>query len=232
MNATWPPTVPPQPPLLPFPIEPPVPPAIPSPLLPPLPPSMPPPRPPAPLGGYASAHFNFELPLSEWPDWTTGLTSPENGEALGGTPYGLHRQKGSTQSPDTGPTSGHGGFGYYYYAEASAPRLPGDVFELSYDGSICDDIGHVARIAFYYHMRGEDMGRLQVVTPAGNVVWEAAGHLGVAWKFAATVDVYASSFTFRVIRGSGWHSDVAVDDVSVWWPSVSESLFICSEYNE
>ena len=52
----------------------------------------------------------------------------------------------------TGPSSGFGGSGSYLFAEVSSPRQPGDIFEVTYDGSVCfGDL--VSAVEFYYHMR-------------------------------------------------------------------------------
>ena len=46
-------------------------------------------------------------------------------------------REGSTWSANTGPSAGVGGSGPYVYAEASSPRVQGDLFTLAYDGSRC-----------------------------------------------------------------------------------------------
>ena len=66
----------------------------------------------------------FDFASTSSPGWSTGGGNP---------PYAFTWHSGSTDSSDTGPSSGYGGSGNYYYAEVSSPRSPGDVFELAYD---------------------------------------------------------------------------------------------------
>ena len=70
---------------------------------------------------------------------------------------------GGTPSAGTGPDTGDDGVANrYYYAEASAPRATGDVFELHYDGSACGGSSIVRELSFAYHMYGATMGSLRV----------------------------------------------------------------------
>jgi hypothetical protein len=95
------------------------------------PPSAPPSPPAAP-----GALFTFDTDPGA--GWSTGPTDAATGQALSAVaPYGFNWRTGATPSSGTGPGSGVGGAGRYYYAEASDPRVPGDVFELQYDGSAC-----------------------------------------------------------------------------------------------
>eukprot|EP00964_Phaeocystis_antarctica_P049959 scaffold28947_cov30-Phaeocystis_antarctica.AAC.1 len=55
--------------------------------------------------------------------------------------YVFTKNEGQTSSHATGPSAGVGGSGSYLYAETSSPRVQGDLFTLSYDGSACSDIG-------------------------------------------------------------------------------------------
>ena len=92
-----------------LPLPPSLPPAAPTS---PMPPSMPPPPAP-PLGPPGSAHHSFRFETAVTPGWSTGGGNP---------PYTFSRRSGSTPSSATGPASGFGGTGYYYYAETSSPR--------------------------------------------------------------------------------------------------------------
>ena len=135
-------------------ISPSPPPSSPSP---PMPPMLPPqvPLPPA----APALTFTFDAGLE--PGWTS---------------RGWIRRSGRTPSYSTGPSSGHGGRGYYYYTEASGRS--GRIDELSYDGSVCSAQGQqVARVNFFYHMSGRYMGRLSIVAN-GQEVWARSGDQG------------------------------------------------------
>ena len=84
---------------------------------------MPPSSPPfAPM-----VSFSFDFSSANTPGWSnTIMGSLENGT------YALTRTSSGTPSPSTGPFEGPGGPGsFYYYAEASAPRVEGDRFEVT-----------------------------------------------------------------------------------------------------
>ena len=98
--------------------------------------AVPPPQP--------TATFDFNSTTS--PGWSTGGGDP---------PFAFTKKEGRTPSGGTGPSAGVGGSGSYFYAEASGPRVQGDLFTLTYDGSACSDIGFdVSSVAFHYHMYG------------------------------------------------------------------------------
>jgi len=130
--------------------------------------------------------FSFDTDSSS--GWTTGD---------GGT-YPMTRGSGSTPSSSTGPSAGVWGSGYYYYAEVSSPRAEGDIFTLSYDGTVCIASGLV--VAFHYHMYGNEMGMLSVVNGLDATVWSQSGNQGNAWA-AASADVYTDLFRFEYVRG-------------------------------
>ena len=108
-----------------------------------------------------------------------------------------------------------GGSGSYVYAEASFPRVQGDLFTLTYDGSACSNTGlGVSTVSFHYHMYGASMGELRMTNAAGQVLWSLSGDQGISWQ-AATVEVYSPSFAFEYARGDGYQGDAAVALVSV-----------------
>ena len=151
-----------------------------------------------------SIAFDFSSATS--PGWSTGGGDP---------PYAFIRKEGRTPSSNTGPSAGVDGSGFYYYAEASSPRVQGDLFTLAYDGSACSDTGmSVSTVTFRYHMYGSDMGELRVINAAGEAVWSLRGDQGNAWN-AVSVDVSSSSFTFEYTRGGAWAGDAAVAQVAV-----------------
>ena len=178
-------------------------------------PPSPPPLPPRAPGAF----FTFDSDDGVAYGWSTGPTQAVSGAATGPAPFGWNWRQGSTPSSDTGPDQGDGSrTGRYYYAETSSPRVPGDIFELSYDGSACGGATIVKDISFAYHMFGSTMGSLRVIgQPGGAVVWEKSGQQstsGSDWQ-SATVDVASPSFTFRAERGSNWRSDIAIDSVTI-----------------
>jgi hypothetical protein len=160
--------------------------------------------------------YIFTFDAGDGVGWSTGPTS-NDGAATGSPPYGFSRTSGSTPSLRTGPSTAHGGHGYYYYAEASAPRGPGDVFELAYDGRVCGTALAVGVVGFRYLMHGDSMGTLAVVRWDGTEAWRRDGEQSAdsnGWK-SGTATVGGGSFLFRAIRGTTYRSDVAIDTVTV-----------------
>jgi hypothetical protein len=151
-----------------------------------------------------SIAFDFSSATS--PGWSTGGGDPR---------HAFIRTEGRTPTSDTGPSAGVDGSGFYYYAEASHPRVQGDLFTLAYDGSACSDTGmSVSTVTFHYHMSGYAMGELRVINTAGEAVWSLRGDQGNAW-IAVSVDVSSSSFTFEYTRGWDYAGDAAVAQVAV-----------------
>ncbi|EDO41042.1 predicted protein [Nematostella vectensis] len=160
--------------------------------------TQPPPSTPAPPIGKFSCNFDLD---------TCGFINLKTDK------FDWSRWSGSTPSSGTGPSSGNGGKGNYMYIETSHPRLPNDNAKLekpglSFDGNTC--------VRFFYHMNGTSMGKL-VVKIGSKVVLTLAGNKGNAWKMAniAIKDVGVYPLVFEGIRGNGWSSDIAIDDVSV-----------------
>lgn len=178
-----------------------------------LPPS-PPPKPPATPGAF----FSFDVDDGLSYGWSTAATDPSSGASAGVSPYGFNWRAGGTPSSGTGPASGEGGTtSRYYYAESSAPRATGDVYELHYDGSACGGVTIVREISFAYHMYGSTMGSLSVITSSGIEAWAVSGEQSIGpddWK-SATVYLFAQSFFFRAVRGVHWRSDIAIDSIRV-----------------
>lgn len=76
----------------------------------------------------------------------------------------MTRRNTNTPSSNTGPTNGYGGSGYYYFAETSSPRQPGDEFTFGYDGRFCTQLGQlIVAVEFYYHMYGASMGSMSMI---------------------------------------------------------------------
>ncbi|XP_065179576.1 MAM and LDL-receptor class A domain-containing protein 1-like [Sycon ciliatum] len=160
---------------------------------------------------------NFERQYCEW-------------VRVGAYRYQWRLNNGSTPSWFTGPSSGNhfiDSHGWYTYFETSSvvkgaraalesPLLPGN------NSNYC-------QLEFFYHMYGEHVGSLSVqVAGTDNVfqeMWYEEHDRGNTW-FPAKVAI-ASEVPFRVRlvarSGSGWRSDIAIDDVSfgICGPEVS-----------
>ncbi|MFK7798076.1 MAG: trypsin-like peptidase domain-containing protein [Aureispira sp.] len=148
-------------------------------------------------------------------------------------------QTGSTPSASTGPTSANNG-SFYAYIEASAPNFPNINANLQLP---CLNLSSLAypQLTFDYHMSGIDMGTLTVeVSPNGltwTTVWTRTGDQGVAW-ITDTVDLnaYTTETELRVrfngVTGTGFNSDIAIDDVSVSMGSANCNLVTNFPYTE
>ena len=105
---------------------------------------------------FTSTTFDFGSDTS--PGWSTGGSDPPS--------LAFDKADGATGTDKTGPSAGVGGSGSYLYAKASSPRIPGDLFTLSYDGSVCSVIGEgVSIVTFYYHMYGDDTAPRRAAWP-------------------------------------------------------------------
>ena len=176
------------------------------PTLPPSPPS--PPQPPQPPPPPSQPTTTFDVSTATMSiGWSNGGDDP---------PYAFsHPTEGSARSLSTGPSAGVDGSGSYFYAEASSPRVAGDLFTLAYNGSVCADIGlGVSTVAFYYHMYGSSMGTLRLTNAAREMVWSRNGDLVNEWHFES-VGLYSSSFVFEYTCGDGWAGDAALAQVAV-----------------
>ncbi|XP_073238534.1 chymotrypsinogen B-like isoform X2 [Porites lutea] len=119
------------------------------------------------------------------------------------------RKSGRTASSNTGPSSGHGGKGYYIYIETSSPRRPNDKAVLtlkggSYQQPMC--------LSFFYHMYGRYINRLNVYN-RGALVWSKVGQQGNAWKKAEVPITRSVDLKIEGIRGRSWTGDIAIDDI-------------------
>lgn len=177
-------------------------------------------------------HFSFGddgASDAHLPYWITAATSP-GGIALGASPFlGWSRWRGSANSRSvgsgTGPYKHHGDGtnGYYFLAEASSSsvlnitRQTGDTYSLTFDGGLlCADFGYVGHFSFWVHMFGAHMGSLSVVNnDTGKVLWQRSGDQGDRWMYSGNMIAHAHAITFIAVRGPGFLSDIAIDDVSI-----------------
>jgi len=128
------------------------------------------------------------------------------------------RQHGSTPSQNTGPSRDHRGStgNYYLYVESTGhqnqyARLDSKSYP---GGDYCVD--------FYYHMYGANMGTLKLNIKAGTQllpVHSWSGNHGDSWMHQrVSVNIHTGGsfkFEFEAHTGSGFHSDMAIDDVTV-----------------
>lgn len=131
---------------------------------------------------------------------------------------------GATLSGQTGPTGDTttplGNGNYVYYEATNVPQ--GEVGLLS---SSCIDISNTNKpeLKFFYHMSGIEMGELHIDLNLNgflvqDIIPAKVGDQGNSWK-EETVDLTAYKgdvkIIFRAIRGSGYRSDIAIDQVSL-----------------
>eukprot|EP00966_Prymnesium_polylepis_P033819 786107-Prymnesium_polylepis.1 len=97
----------------------------------------------------------------------------------------------------------HGAICFFYIAETQdAGRVAGDIFTLSYNGTMCTSAGLLIHtLSFDYHMLGASIGELRVIDDAGATRWSLGGSQGKEWLFA-TMQLYTSAFRFEYVRGA------------------------------
>ncbi|XP_078692072.1 MAM and LDL-receptor class A domain-containing protein 1-like [Branchiostoma floridae x Branchiostoma belcheri] len=128
------------------------------------------------------------------------------------------RHRGSTVTPNTGPSSDHTtGSGYYMYIETTGQQSR-DIARL-----ISPVLSTDTRcLEFWYHMYGSDTEELNVYLRSkgsadlGTAIWSQTGDQGDAWQ-QATVDLLADRnfyVVFEGVRGTSYRGDIAIDDVS------------------
>jgi len=132
---------------------------------------------------------------------------------VGTDTFNWNRASGRTPSTGTGPNAAaHGS--YYMFIETSFPRVEGDFADLNASSLT---LNGPTVLRFQYHMYGATMGKLQVLVNRTKF-WERSGNQGNGWN---TANVFLTQFatgaavevTFRGIRGQGWQSDLAIDNI-------------------
>jgi len=128
------------------------------------------------------------------------------------------QNSGSTQSNNTGPSDDITGGGYYMYVEASNPNNPNKSASLY---SNCINITTLSNpcLLFNYHMYGQDMGTLEIFID-GISAWSISGDQGDQWYIGqVTLDSVVNPsnvvIDFVGTTGTGYASDIAIDQVSV-----------------
>ena len=120
----------------------------------------------------------------------------------------------------TGPSDDITGGGNYIYTEASNPRDPGDI-AIIYSELI--DITSIsnAELNFYSHMYGANMGTMDIELIEGNNttnIFSLSGDQGNQWvQHSIPFTTTSNIIQFKIIgtRGSGWSSDMAIDNFRV-----------------
>ncbi|XP_052085693.1 MAM and LDL-receptor class A domain-containing protein 2-like [Mytilus californianus] len=123
-----------------------------------------------------------------------------------------------TPSSNTGPDNAQEGFQYVYLEASGGNLMPGDKAVMS----TTLQLSTTSRcMKFYYHMKGSDMGTLSIHTEGTNTaktyIWIQSGAKGNDW-IKGEVDIPAIDglkITIEGVRGSGWASDIAIDDLSL-----------------
>jgi hypothetical protein len=130
--------------------------------------------------------------------------------------------KGETLSSNTGPPNDHtigSPEGRYLYIEASSPRRPGDTALLQ--SPSFNPTSSSCYIRFYYSMYGRSVGSLIVYlhkmkSHTKMLLLNETGDHGNQWT-RASISI-SSTEEFRIeflgIRGAGYASDIAIDDIS------------------
>ncbi|XP_071486325.1 MAM and LDL-receptor class A domain-containing protein 1-like [Diadema antillarum] len=137
------------------------------------------------------------------------------------------RVQGGTPSASTGPlydhTLGAVGTGFYVYVEGSAPRLPGDTAKLS---SAIFDAGPIdVCFTFWFNMFGQQIAGLRLYkqdTSSGvaspELMWSLDGQQSTDQTHWIQGQVALSGsflLQFWGVIGSGYYSDIAIDDLEV-----------------
>lgn len=134
------------------------------------------------------------------------------------------RDSGGTPSSGTGPSTGSAG-SWYMYLETSGNGT-GYPNKTAYFNSPCFNLSgqSTAAFGFDYHMNGTAMGTLNLQASNDNgatwtSIWNVSGSQGTAWQSASVnVNAYTGGsvqFRFLATSGSGWSSDIAIDNISV-----------------
>ncbi len=130
---------------------------------------------------------------------------------------------GGTPSTGTGPSGDHTtGFGNYLYVEATGGNNNDEAILIT----PCYDLSSLglAQFSFWYHMFGQNMGELHLDIYVNNgwsldVIPPIVGNQGNNWlNQLVDLRTYVGQvvkFRFRGIRGNGFSSDIAIDDIQL-----------------
>ncbi|XP_022096407.1 MAM and LDL-receptor class A domain-containing protein 1-like [Acanthaster planci] len=135
------------------------------------------------------------------------------------------RNKGSTDSYNTGPSIDHTlgtSFGYYVYIETSSPSIKDDFAYLMSETLPRQDMC----LSFWYHMKGNHIGTLNVWQQTNILhplfwtkLWSEDKEQGDVWLHTL-VDAPKPSTVYEIvfqgIKGSSYQGDIAIDDIQMY----------------
>ncbi|MCB0445928.1 MAG: T9SS type A sorting domain-containing protein [Gelidibacter sp.] len=180
------------------------------------------------ISGYIQVGALESVPVErDFNDLTDLQADGWNATSTANSSFAWTLNSGTTQSSNTGPTGDNSptGDGLYIYTEASGSNS-NDVAEYT---SPCIEINYTdAMLSFYYHMYGNSIGELHVDIDSGSgfvndvtsaIVGQQQTTSGNAY-LERQVDLasYAGQtikVRFRAIRGVGYNSDIAIDDINI-----------------
>ncbi|MTI30693.1 S8 family serine peptidase [Xanthovirga aplysinae] len=170
--------------------------------------------------GSISCSATETLPYSE------GFESNDGWTQVSGDDGNWVRDANGTPSSGTGPSSAAEG-SYYMFLEASSNGSTGEIGAnaTAILESNCFDLSGetTATFSFKYHMYGTAIGSLTIQATSDGTnwtdLWTLSGNQGNSWvSESVSLDSYAGGdVKLRIVgtTGSGWSSDIAVDDLSV-----------------
>ncbi|KAI8780792.1 MAM and LDL-receptor class A domain-containing protein 2, partial [Biomphalaria glabrata] len=119
-------------------------------------------------------------------------------------------------SPNVGPVADHTGHGgRYLYVDPSDNQEGAAAILFS---PVLPPTNGLACFSLWYHMYGENIGQLQLLTNVGDVtsvLWQREGNQADKWLPAAiTIESKTNYQIFiKAIRGSGFVGDISIDDL-------------------
>lgn len=130
------------------------------------------------------------------------------------------RHSGETDSVSTGPhtdhTIGRGNEGYYMYLETSS-YISGHKADL-----VSPIVDHTKTYcaSFWYNMNGIQVATLSLIAKESSesTLWTRTGNRGSDWysvRIQLPPRANDYNLVFRATQGSGYHGDIAIDDVTV-----------------
>lgn len=175
---------------------------------------------------YISVGSNENLPLSK--DFNTDLNIVDNGwNVTSNSSFSWVLNSGTTPTSNTGPLGDNSASnnGFYIYTEASDANF-GDV--ATYTTPCVEINSNDAILSFYYHMFGSNMGELHVdidsgsgftndVTPVIDGQQQVSNNADFIER-QVDLSAYANQsivIRFRAVRGNGFNSDIAIDDIDI-----------------
>ena len=171
------------------------------------------------------ASLSCNITISSFP-YSEGFESGDGWNQATGDDGDWVRDANGTPSSNTGPSSAVEGT-YYMFLEASNNGSTGEIGSnaTAILESDCFDLTgtSAATFSFQYHMYGSNVGSLTVQASINDLdwtnLWTLSGNQGDAWN---QVDVDLASYVGGNVKlrmvgvtGSGWSSDIAIDDLQV-----------------